>query len=251
MNPDTVVLSKHTIAILRSFSKIDHLFMFRPGNVLKMRSTPIYAEARVAETFPCEFPINLSLFLSGIAMYKQPHLLFVEGKHIRVTEPDGSSEAIYNFDPAVVAQVCSTKKKPPAPPLNRINFVITAAQLDMMRRGAKQVTRTTKFNMGFVSDGKRIAANYFAAGPNSEGQQQFFTVDSCEWPLKGNPCGIKCTVTLAKLYRWPLFKGGYRGTITEHYTTLTGLDVTYLIGHEPGLSWFGSQEPAKGRLEVV
>jgi len=58
-------------------------------------------------------------------------------------------------------------------------------------------------------------------------------------------------VTLAKLNRWPLFKGGYRGTTTAGYTTLTGLDVIYMIGHEPKLSWFGSQEPAKVSLEVV
>src|SRR3974390_2753396 len=90
MKPDTVALSKHTMAILRNFSKISDHFAFQPGNALKIRSQGIFAKATATETFPCEFPVELSTFLSLTALFKQPHLLFVEGNHIRVTEPDGS-----------------------------------------------------------------------------------------------------------------------------------------------------------------
>ncbi len=241
MNP--IALSKHTIAILRNFSKISKSFAFQPGNALKIRSEGMYAEAKVTETFPYDFPVELKVFLGLVALFKQPHLHFVEGNHILMSEPDGSSEAIYNSSPPAL----STKKKLPPAPAAKIDFLMTAAQHDMMRRKAKIKAGSTKFNMGLVSDGKRVAADYFVTSED----RATVLLYRCGWPLKGDPHGISCGVTLAKLNRWPLFKGGYRGMITEHYTTLTGLDVTYMIGHEPGLSWFGSQEPAKVSLEVV
>lgn len=202
-----------------------------------MRSKAFYAEARVTETFPCEFPVDLIPFFKIVAMFKQPHLLFVDRKHIRIIEADGLSEAIYNFDPEVEekALAFSTTMKP-SPLAAEIDFLITAAEHNRMRRTPKTMN-TRKFNMGFVSDGKRIVAHYLV--PSEKGAKR----PTLRWSLKGDPHGITCAVTLAQVSQWPLFDGGYRGAITEHFTTLTGLDVTYTIAHEPESSWFGIEKP--------
>jgi hypothetical protein len=236
-----LVLSKPTIAILRNFSKISDHLMFQAGSIQKIRNGGMYAEAKVAEEFPCEFPVELRVFVGLAAIFKQPHLDFVHGSHIRMTEGGRSSEeAIYAFDPTVEekAQAFSTNKRSLLAPKHRIDFLITAAQHATMQLDAKRKTGTTNFNMGFVSDGRRIAADYFVTSED----KSTIPIDRCGWLLKGDPHGISCGVTLAKHVKWPLLKGGYRGIVSERHTMLTGLDVTYLIAHEPALSWFESAE---------
>jgi hypothetical protein len=97
-------LSQQTIAILNNFTKINRGLSIRPGNVLKTKSTAVYAEATVAEHFPSEAAFqDLPTFLSKLALFRDPVLDFAPG-NVRITEGDGTAELKYTLAPTGFVQ---------------------------------------------------------------------------------------------------------------------------------------------------
>jgi len=97
-------LSENTINILRNFSGINNSIYVKKGNKLRTISIAknILAEAEILEEFPRDFAIyDLSQFLNGLSLHKDPDLDFSEESYITIRE--GKRRVKYFYaDPNVI-----------------------------------------------------------------------------------------------------------------------------------------------------
>jgi hypothetical protein len=97
-------LSENTINILKNFSGINNSIHVKKGNKLRTISIAknILAEAEIVEEFPRDFAIyDLSQFLNGLALHKDPDLDFAEESYITIRE--GKRRVKYFYaDPNVI-----------------------------------------------------------------------------------------------------------------------------------------------------
>ena len=76
-----MILTKHTMNILKNFSTINPNLIIEPGNRLSTVSNNkhIFAEAYVEEYFPCEFTFyDLNDFLTNLSLFETPDIEFTE-----------------------------------------------------------------------------------------------------------------------------------------------------------------------------
>ena len=128
-------LSDKTINLLKNFSSINQSILFKQGNQLRSISVMknILAEATISEEIPKDFGIyDLNQFLNGLALHQTPELDFTRDEYVVIRE--GKMRSKYFFaDPSVIV---SPPDKPLALPTEDVNFVLTAQQLEKLKKAA-------------------------------------------------------------------------------------------------------------------
>ncbi|MCG7944971.1 MAG: hypothetical protein N0C84_01345 [Candidatus Thiodiazotropha taylori] len=98
-------LSKRTMGILKSFSRINESVVIHPGSDIAVISNlrDVYAKATVEEVFETTISIyNINDFLGVVSLFEDPDIQFLE-KQAVIT--DGSKKQIYNYaDPSIITQ---------------------------------------------------------------------------------------------------------------------------------------------------
>jgi hypothetical protein len=92
-------ISNDTLNVLKNFAGINSNIVVKPGNVLRTLSASrnIFAEAKVAETFDCEFGIyDLNKFLATVSLFKDPEFDFYE-KYVTISGSGGNSKINYFY----------------------------------------------------------------------------------------------------------------------------------------------------------
>jgi len=107
-------LSENTLALLKNFASINNSILVKKGNRLRTISVAknILANVEIEENFPRDFAIyDLSQFLNGINLHKDPDFDFTEENYLSIRE--GKLRVKYFFaDPNVII----------SPPEKEINF---------------------------------------------------------------------------------------------------------------------------------
>lgn len=107
-------LSEKTLALLKNFASINNSILVKKGNRLRTISVAknILADVEIEENFPRDFAIyDLSQFLNGINLHKDPDFDFTEENYLSIRE--GKLRVKYFFaDPNVII----------SPPEKEINF---------------------------------------------------------------------------------------------------------------------------------
>jgi hypothetical protein len=107
-------LSENTLALLKNFASINNSILVKKGNRLRTISVAknILADVEIEENFPRDFAIyDLSQFLNGINLHKDPDFDFTEENYLSIRE--GKLRVKYFFaDPNVII----------SPPEKEINF---------------------------------------------------------------------------------------------------------------------------------
>jgi hypothetical protein len=100
-----VNVSPTTLAILKNFSSINKSIVIKPGNVISTVSINknILARAEVTESFPTDLSIyDLSLFLGGLTLFKDPYFDCSDDKKVIVNDSTGAKSVFYYADPSVI-----------------------------------------------------------------------------------------------------------------------------------------------------
>jgi len=96
---DIMKISNDTLNVLKNFAGINSNIVVKPGNILRTLSASrnIFAEAKVAETFDCEFGIyDLNKFLATISLFKDPEFTFNE-KHVSISSTSSNAKINYFY----------------------------------------------------------------------------------------------------------------------------------------------------------
>lgn len=130
-------ISRATIDILESFSKVNDSIKIMPGNVLWCRSENIAvaARAKIDETFPEQVTLfkNLGQFLKIVRMMDDPEFEF-KGNHVDISSGKYRQKFFYS-DPS--APISTTKKDPAETPLNwDFDIRVEAADLKKLNSAA-------------------------------------------------------------------------------------------------------------------
>src|ERR1700733_12421690 len=108
-------ISAETIVILKNFATINQGILISAGNVLQTRTNSVFAEAKIAETFPVEFGIfNLNNFLNVVSLFKDPEFEFGD-TFLRISEANGMAETKYAYAGAGMVSLPTKGKKRPVP----------------------------------------------------------------------------------------------------------------------------------------
>jgi hypothetical protein len=216
-------LSQETQAILKNFASIKPGIIITPGNKLWSRTSYIFAEATVKETFPTDILIyDIGNFLSVLNLFDDPNIDFGE-EYMSIYDTNGTTETRYLY--AAPGSVTQTyPKKLQDVPKEGINFTMTEEQWAKMQ---KAVGVFKKKEIKIQSNGKVI--RICTADHKNEHGNTFSMV------LAGDPQGQKCDMYFQTEYM-DLIKGSYSGVITPTFTIYThtsGLDLYYYIGSDP------------------
>jgi hypothetical protein len=98
-------VSNNTLQVLKNFSSINKSIVIKPGNIISTISINknILARAEVSESFPTELSIyDLSLFLGGLSLFKDPSFDCSDEKKVTVNDPSGAKSVFYYADPSVI-----------------------------------------------------------------------------------------------------------------------------------------------------
>jgi hypothetical protein len=222
-------ISTETQQILKNYAAINPGILLLPGNVLRTRTTSVFAEAKVAETFPREVGIHdISNFLSVMNLCGDPEVEFEE-KFVRISDAEGDMETIYTYaGGSMVTLQFPTKMKPI--PNDNIKFDLTEDQLAKVNKATSLLLKT---EIKVVSDGKKIRIGT-AAHKNENG-------NSFSMQVSGDPGGRKCNMVYNKTHI-NFMKGDYAVTVTPTFTMLSHktIDLVYWLGVEPSTSSFGA-----------
>ena len=135
LRPVVMKLSDKTINLLKNFSSINQSILIKHGNKLRTISVMknILAEAKIDEEFPKDFGIyDLKQFLNGLSLHQDPELDFQEDNYVVIKE--GKMRSKYFFASAEI--IVSPPDKPITLPSEDVNFVITAQQLEKLKKAA-------------------------------------------------------------------------------------------------------------------
>ena len=143
-------LSKHTVELLKNFSTINSNLLLKAGSKINTISGPknIVASSPIAETIPSDFGIyDLNEFLGALSLFQDPDLTFSE-KYIDIRENNNSIKYY-----AAEAANLTVPQKDIAFPDAEINFRITSATLDLIRRTSGVLSAP---DLIFLGDGSKI-----------------------------------------------------------------------------------------------
>ena len=135
LRPVVMKLSDKTINLLKNFSSINQSILIKHGNKLRTISVMknILAEAKIDEEFPKDFGIyDLNQFLNGLSLHQDPELDFGSENYVVIKE--GKMRSKYFFASAEI--IVSPPDKPITLPSEDVNFVITAQQLEKLKKAA-------------------------------------------------------------------------------------------------------------------
>jgi hypothetical protein len=238
-------LSPQTIAILTNFSKISRGIFVSPGNILKIRSQAVYAEATVADSFPTEFALDdIQDFLRMIGLFREPIVSF-GSKELRIAEADATAETGYAYAGAGVVQPCPNRKTLD-PPEEAITFALTREQWATLQNALGiAVGQKKKNRMPFLritSDGQAICLST-QRNQQSTTNEYAITVDA---QTDGHKCRIMFSTD-----NLPILPGSYKVTITPKCMQLentSGFNLVYWIAREPTPSSWGGKRSYQVRV---
>ena len=128
-------LSESTLSLLKNFSTINQSILFKQGNRLRTISVMknILAEVTIDEELPKDFGIyDLSQFLNGLSLHRDPDLDFANDGHVVIRE--GKMRSQYFFaDPAVII---TPPEKAIELPTEDVTFDLQTDQLDKLLKAA-------------------------------------------------------------------------------------------------------------------
>jgi hypothetical protein len=235
-------ISKTTLSILKNFIKINLGIIIEPGNKIRSRSSAVYGEATVPETFPVEVTLpNLRNFLDVLFLFRDPVLEFAEG-HVRMIETDGSGETCYPY-----GQPGSIKAIPKGlrafDSSNEISFSLSEANWGKLQKAFRgRALGKTKYGRApqyvtINSNGKGVQ---IGAGP-----RQSVSVGQYTIPVSAQTHGHECAMVF-DADNLPLLGGDYAVTVRPVFTEFRqtkGPGVVYYVAAEPmWSSWGGKQE---------
>jgi hypothetical protein len=129
-------VSPTTLNILKNFSSINRSIVIKPGNVISTVSINknIFARAEINETFPTELSIyDLSLFLGGLSLFKDPSFDCSDDKKVTVYDTTGAKSVFYYADPSVITQA---PEKELVMPSVDLEFVLDSDVLIQLQKAA-------------------------------------------------------------------------------------------------------------------
>ena len=129
-------VSPTTLSILKNFSSINRSIVIKPGNIISTVSINknIFARAEVNETFPTELSIyDLSLFLGGLSLFKDPSFDCSDDKKVTVYDTTGAKSVFYYADPSVITQA---PEKELVMPSVDLEFVLDSDVLVQLQKAA-------------------------------------------------------------------------------------------------------------------
>lgn len=129
-------VSPTTLSILKNFSAINRSIVIKPGNIISTVSINknIFARAEVNETFPTELSIyDLSLFLGGLSLFKDPSFDCSDDKKVTVYDTTGAKSVFYYADPSVITQA---PEKELVMPSVDLEFVLDSDVLIQLQKAA-------------------------------------------------------------------------------------------------------------------
>lgn len=225
-------LSPETITILKNFSTISKGILISPGRLLKTRTTPLYAEARVQERFPIYAPLpDLAAVLKSLKFLKQPDFDF--GKDaLAVTESkEGLPKAHLRFEYDKSMVTLPMERNTFEEPAEYLEYSLSEEHLDALK---KAVSEFGKANIKIASDGKTI---YIGTDTAKTGFQ---------FPVEGDPHGCVCKQVIDPK-NLKLLPGPYRCKTNSIYTEFRHLElpVMYLVAREPKVSTFDGPSSRK------
>ncbi len=128
-------LSEKTTTLLKNFSNINQSILFKKGNKLRTIShlKNILAEATVDENFPKDFGIyDLSQFLSGMYILKNPELDFENEKYVVIHEGKTKSKYFFSSENTIV----TPPDKQLTLPSEDVSFTMKQKDLDQLLKAA-------------------------------------------------------------------------------------------------------------------
>jgi hypothetical protein len=128
-------ISNDTLNVLKNFASINSNIVVNPGSVLRTLSPSrnIFAEARITETFDCQFGIyDLNKFLATISLFKDPDFTFNE-KHVTISSASSGAKINYFYsDPSLL----TAPPKQFNMPAHQIEFVLNTRDFNELLRAS-------------------------------------------------------------------------------------------------------------------
>lgn len=149
-------LSKDTLAIFKNFANINSNLTLKEGNKITTISTGknIIAEAKVAESFPCDFGVyDLNEFLGVLSLFDNP-VLDWSTKYVFIRDASSSptSKNGVKYFAASASVLTPTPQMKAFPPAD-IEFKLSSSMLNQIQRVAS-ILKVADFS--FVGDGTTI-----------------------------------------------------------------------------------------------
>jgi len=145
-------LSKHTTEILKNYSQINGNLLLKAGSKLGTISEQknIMASTPIAEVIPSDFGIyDLNEFLGALSLFDDPDLEFSD-KYVTIQQ-NGNQIKYY----AAEAANLTTPQKEIVFPDSEINFTLTSATLELIRKTSAVLSAP---DLAIVGDGSKITA---------------------------------------------------------------------------------------------
>ena len=145
-------LSKHTTEILKNYSQINGNLLLKSGSKLGTISEQknIMASTPIAEVIPSDFGIyDLNEFLGALSLFEDPDLEFSD-KYVTIQQ-NGNQIKYY----AAEAANLTTPQKEIVFPDSEINFTLTSATLELIRKTSAVLSAP---DLAIVGDGSKITA---------------------------------------------------------------------------------------------
>ncbi len=145
-------LSKHTTEILKNYSQINGNLLLKAGSKLGTISEQknIMASTPIAEVIPSDFGIyDLNEFLGALSLFDDPDLEFSD-KYVTIQQ---NGNQIKYF--AAEAANLTTPQKEIVFPDSEINFTLTSATLELIRKTSAVLSAP---DLAIVGDGSKITA---------------------------------------------------------------------------------------------
>lgn len=229
-------LSEDTRTIIKSFSKIQPGLTIQPGNFVYIRTSAVYAEATVAETFPVEVRIaSLHDFHRTLALFSDPELHFTD-EHVRISE--GTAELLYpQATPGSIVQLARPTRDKIEPP-EQIVFEVSTEQWAALLKalgigGDTKKTRWEPKRLVIVSDGQTIRLE----AERGYGKPRYSLI------VDGVTNNFECKSTLDGSHI-PVAPGPYRVMVANGFARFVHMgqyNFRHFVGSQPDLSTWGGK----------
>ncbi len=233
-------LTQTTLAVLTNCAGITKSIIINPGNIIKIRTEALYAEATVEETFPEVGIYDLQDFVRTVALFKDPVGDFTTD-NIRITESDGTAACIYPYArPGSIVQRSTTRKRYTVP-AESICFHLTGDQWAILQKSLgigvlkKETASVPSCLATLSSDGKAVSVGTAPIYASPLGQYSFM--------VNADTHGHEFDMVFEteNLFYMP---GPYEVTVTPSYTQFRhtgGYDLLYLVAPDPRKSVWGGK----------
>lgn len=144
-------LSKETVTLLKNFASINNNILLKPGTSIGTINgiKSVVATADITEIIPSEFGIyDLNEFLAVLSVFTDPDIEF-EDKYVSIKQGKNTIKFY-----GAAEDVLTVPKKEIQFPSADVEFELTEAQLDMIRKTASVLKAE---DVSFVGNGKAIS----------------------------------------------------------------------------------------------